>query len=101
MLMQHIHVYVSPRHPLSVSHDVFVNFHQGSRQYFSTAGSVAENPAMEEGDLKKIRVTQLTDEAGVFSCENTKSVLINTGEKMVTALHDILTESANQEGGVF
>ena len=68
---------------------------------FSAAGSVDNTAADEDGDQKKSQANKFTDEAGLFSRPNTKAVLINTGEKIVSALHDILTESAEQEGGVY
>lgn len=66
-------------------------------------GSVAEPSDLaalgDEDGPKLPQITKFTDDAGVFSPENTKAVLINTAEKMVTALHDILTESTEMDGG--
>lgn len=66
---------------------------------FSAVGSLAENALDGDGGPKRRQVSKFTDENGTFSRDNAMAVLINTGEKMLTALHDILTESAEQEGG--
>jgi len=62
--------------------------------------ALASDAEVEQGgEGRQMRVTKFTDETGIFSKENTKAVLLNTGEKIVSALHDILAESAEQEGG--
>ena len=76
----------------------------GSGGASSPVGSVAEPsdaaaPTDEEGGPIQPQVTKFTDDSGIFSPENTKAVLIDTAEKMVTALHDILTESIEIDGG--
>lgn len=86
-----------------VAVSVHIFFFSGSRQQqpYSFIGSVAAPSEVidEEGEPRRIQVTRFTDDSGVYSRENTKAVLINTGEKMASALHDILTESAELEGG--
>ncbi|XP_067928992.1 cilia- and flagella-associated protein 54-like [Watersipora subatra] len=71
-----------------------------SFRMFSAVGSLAENALDGDGGPKRRQVSKFTDENGTFSRDNVMAVLINTGEKMLTALHDILTESAEQEGGL-
>lgn len=44
-------------------------------------------------------VTRFTDDQGAFDQAIAKAVLINTAEKMLTALHDIITEAADLDGG--
>ena len=53
----------------------------------------------EQGDGGKKQVTRFTDEIGNFSNENTKAVMLNTAEKILSALHDIMVEASQVDGG--
>lgn len=72
----------------------------GKKEGVSTA-QVGDSQ-LDGGSASNVRrslTTRFTDTSGAFSQEATKGVLVNTAEKVLSALHDILTESAEQGGG--